>query len=173
MKTQKLSRTSVALHWIVAIMMLMLLGSGIYMEEFKVRDVYPIHKSFGVTITLFVLLRIFWRLKQGWPTPHPTHAAWERKLSRLSHYVLITGTLLMPISGMIGSIAGGRGLYWFGVELLARDPAGKNRMLAEAAHDVHEIIAKIIIVFLILHIVGALKHHFIDKDNTLRRMLGH
>ncbi len=170
MQTQKLSRTSVVLHWVVAIMILMLLGSGIYMHEFEARDVYPIHKSFGITITLFVVVRILWRLKEGWPTPDSSHAPWERILSRISHYVLIAGTLFMPVSGMIGSVAGGRGLYWFGVELIARDPAGKNKMLAEAAHDAHEMLAKIIILFLILHIAGALKHHFIDKDNTLRRI---
>ena len=170
MRTEKLSLTSVVLHWIVAVMMVMLLGSGLYMHEFEARDVYPIHKSVGITITLFVIIRILWRIKEGWPAPHENHASWERKLSKISHYVLIAGTLLIPISGLVGSVAGGRGLYWFGVELIARDPAGKNRILAEAAHGAHEILAKIVILFLILHIAGALKHHFIDKDNTLRRI---
>ena len=172
MQMEKLSMTSILLHWIVAVMMVMLLGSGIYMHEFEARDVYPIHKSMGITITLFVVIRILWRIKEGWPQPHENHAPWERILSRISHYVLITGTLLMPISGMIGSVAGGRGLYWFGVELIARDPTSKNKMLAEAAHNAHHTIATIIILFLILHIAGALKHHFIDKDNTLRRIFG-
>jgi len=63
----KLSATTVSLHWIVAVMMILLLATGIYMEQAEAFALYPWHKSFGVLVLLFAVMRIAWRIKQGWP----------------------------------------------------------------------------------------------------------
>jgi len=175
-----LSRTTVRLHWLVAIMMIGLLAVGIYMEEQEVYALYPWHKSLGVLILLLVLPRIVWRIMNGWPKSHEEHSSIETFLAKLVHWLLILGTLLMPISGMMMSGFGGHGIFVFGIELFAinPDPANPkeviavNGTLASFGHEVHGVGSNVLIVAIVLHVIGAIKHHLIDKDNTLNRMLG-
>lgn len=164
-------------HWTVALLMIGLLSVGIYMEEFSAYSLYPIHKSMGVLALLLILPRVVVRIAKGWPAHAGEYAAHEKVLAKVAHWVLILGTLLMPISGMLMSGLGGRGIYVFGVELMAKnlDAAGEvlpiNPMIAGIAHEAHGWIAYVVIGALVLHIAGAIKHHVMDKDRTLMRMV--
>jgi len=177
---QKLSHITISLHWLVAIGIIALLAVGVYMEETHSYGLYPIHKSFGIIIFIFVLIRVAWRIKAGWPTPVSEYKNYEQVLSKLIHWVLIIGTVLMPVSGMMMSGLGGHGIIVFGVELMASnpDPDNANKVLAlngnlaGFGHSVHHWLGKIMIASVVLHVVGAFKHHIIDKDRTLLRMLG-
>jgi len=174
------SRTTLVLHWLVGVTMITLLAVGVYMAETKTYALYPWHKAFGVLIFVVVLARVVWRLKNGWPMPVGHYQRIEHVLAKVVHYVLLIGTLLMPISGFMMSAVGGHGVEIFGLELVARnpDPANAKKVLAHnadiaaAAHAVHHWLGYIVIGSLVLHIIGAFKHHLIDKDGTLRRMLG-
>jgi cytochrome b561 len=176
----QLSKTTIALHWIVGLSMIGLLAVGQVMEIFEIYSLYPIHKAFGFLIFFIILARVIWRIKNGWPTPVSQYQRHEQILSKLVHWVLIVGTVLMPISGFLMSAVGGHGVDVFGWEVVARNPdpvnAGKviahNADIAGTAHTLHGIIGKIMMGAVALHIAGALKHHIADKDNTLRRMLG-
>ncbi|MGS2724377.1 cytochrome b [Porticoccus sp. GXU_MW_L64] len=177
---QKLSTTSISLHWIVAILMIGLLATGIYMEQTSTYALYPWHKSFGVIIAVFVVVRILWRIKQGWPQQVGSYTAIEVFLASLVHWLLIVGTLLMPVSGFLMSAMGGHGVEVFGWTLFHHNPdpnnpdqtAPINAAVAGAAHSMHWIAGYCIIGALVLHVAGAIKHHAVDKDGTLRRMLG-
>lgn len=177
---QQLSKITVALHWLVGLSIIGLLAVGQTMEIFEIYFLYPIHKAFGFLIFFVVIARVFWRLKNGWPTPVSNYQRHEQILSKLVHWILILGTMLMPISGFLMSAVGGHGVDVFGLEIVARNPdpieAGKviahNADIAGAAHEVHDILGKIMMAAVALHIAGALKHHISDKDGTLRRMLG-
>lgn len=171
-----LSLTTRLLHWLVAIFMIGLLAVGTYMEKNGVYDLYPIHKSMGVIAFVFILVRVVWRMKKGWPTPVSVYHKHEQMLSKIVHWVLIIGTLLMPISGMMMSGFGGHGISVFGLEIVPSidktQTSALNINLAQLGHNIHGILGKVLILAVILHIAGAWKHHLIDKDNTLRRMLG-
>ena len=177
---EKLSMTSVALHWIVGLTILTLIPVGVYMTDYEVYELYPLHKSIGMLIFLVILFRVVWRMINGWPESAANYKAWEMNLARFVQWVLIIGTVLIPISGMVMSAMGGYGLHIFGVELLASNPSPDNPYkmiplngpIAGFAHEAHSLLGKVIFVAVVLHIAGALKHHFIDKDFTLRRMLG-
>lgn len=176
----KLSTNTVFLHWIVAIMMIALLATGLYMEKTETLALYPWHKSFGVLIILFVVLRILWRIKNSWPTPVRDYTKMEKLLSKVIHYLLIIGTVLMPLSGFMMSAMGGHGVALFGFELFARNPdpinpkevIALNAGVAKFAHSLHGLGGNILIAGVLLHIAGAFKHHIIDKDGTLKRMMG-
>lgn len=180
MPTSTLSPTTRSLHWLVAAFVILLLCVGFFMTTFDVRTPMPLHKSFGMLALLVIVPRVLWRIKEGWPQPAGIYASWERALAKLTHWLLLLGTLAMPLSGMAMSGAGGRGLILFGFELLAPNPdpanPGKviplNETVAGMGSTVHGIVAWVLLVSVLLHIAGALKHHIVDKDRTLLRMLG-
>lgn len=177
---QKLSPTTIALHWIVGLSIIGLLAVGQIMDSFEIYALYPIHKALGFLIFFVILARVLWRLTNGWPTPVSQYQRHEQILSKLIHWLLIIGTVLMPISGFMMSALGGHGVDVFGLEVVARNPDPANPQevialhagLAGLGHEVHGMLGKVLMAAVALHIVGALKHHFADKDATLRRMLG-
>lgn len=174
-----LSKKTIILHWVVALGMIGLLAAGLYMEQFKAYWLYPIHKSFGVIIFAFIAVRVINRILEGWPENISKGAQWEHILAKIIHWALILGTIIMPISGMMMSGLGGHGIHVFGIELMARnhDPVSGetvpiNGFLAGLGAQAHDIAGKILLGAIALHLLGALKHHVLDKDATLRRMLG-
>lgn len=175
-----LPRSEIALHWIVGLGMIGLIAVGLYMTRAEgARALYPIHKSAGVLLFVVILWRAFVRLRAGWPENISQGAAWGHGLARVIHWVLILGTLAMPISGMMDSYFGGRGIVVFGLEILSPNlgdngrATATNKSLGDLGETVHVMLGKVLIAAILLHIAGALKHHIIDKDSTLRRMLGH
>ncbi|CAB5505691.1 hypothetical protein THERMOT_2200 [Bathymodiolus thermophilus thioautotrophic gill symbiont] len=176
---EKLSALTITLHWIVGLSVIALAVIGVYMSENEAFELYPIHKSIGVLIFAVIIARVYWRFVNGWLKPVSTYKAIEHNLAKIIHWVLIIAIVVMPISGFIMSGAGGYGVSVFGLEIIAAqfDPIAKeaiphNAALAGFMAEVHEIAGWTMIVAIVLHFFGALKHHFINKDNTLRRMLG-
>lgn len=177
---KKFSRLTILLHWLVAILVISLLGSGIYMAENDAYSFYYWHKSFGVVVFAVVIARVYWRIKNGWPVPVSVYSKIEQQLAKIIHYILLIGSVLMPCSGFLMSALGGHGVSLFAVELVARNAnpenmrkvIAHNQELASFFHGVHHWLGYILVAALVLHIVGALKHHVLDKDGTLKRMLG-
>lgn len=177
MQQERLSVLTIVLHWLVALFMIVLVGVGIYMSNNEAYSMYPIHKSVGIIALVFIIARILWRIKEGWPKPVGNYSVIEKMLSKIVHWLLVLATLMFPISGMMMSSMGGHGLSVFGLELFAPNivggrPAAINETLASFGSSVHELLVPVILIALVLHIVGAYKHHLIDKDNTMLRMLG-
>lgn len=177
---ERLSKQTIFLHWLVALGMIGMLASGVYMHEAKDYAVYDWHKSFGVLLVAFVLWRIYWRAKNGWPQPIREYRPLEMALAKVVKWVLMIGTILMPISGMMMSGLGGYGIPFFGMEFVAAnpDPADPNKVmainetLAQLGKTLHGLGGNLLILAVALHVAGALKHHIVDKDTTLKRMLG-
>ncbi len=176
---EALSSLTIFLHWMVGLTIIALVSVGIYMSENEVFELYPIHKSIGVLIFAVVVVRVYWRFVNGWLQPVTEYRAIEHNLAKIIHWVLIIAMIVMPISGFIMSGAGGYGVSVFGLEIIAAqfDPVAKeaiphNAALAGLMHEIHAIAGWTMAVAIVLHIAGAFKHHVIDKDNTLRRMLG-
>lgn len=175
-----LSKPTMTMHWTVAIFMVWLIGIGFYMAENHVYPLYDLHKSVGVVAFLLIIARVVWRLKEGFPKPVSQYQKHEIVLSKVVHWSLLIGTVLMPVSGMVMSGAGGHGIDVFGLQLLSANPdpanAAKvipfNADLAKAGNIAHGTVAWILVVAIALHVAGALKHHLFDKDRTLLRMVG-
>ncbi|WP_039850256.1 cytochrome b [Grimontia indica] len=174
MSTSSLSKPTRMFHWGVAILFIAVLAFGLYVEDLPrgpdKGEMIGLHKSFGFLVLLLAAARIVWRFKEG-PIPViPGSPSWQEKAAKAVHHILLLATLLMPISGIAMSVGGGFGLSVFGIPLI---PTGdKIEWLGQVGHVTHEVLANIVIATLVLHIAGALKHHIIDKDETLKRMLG-
>jgi cytochrome b561 len=167
---------TVALHWATVLAIIGLGIVGTQMDDlptslFKVK-VYALHKSVGLTVLGLTVLRLAWRLYAGAPALVPM-PRWQRFAAHGSHVALYGLLLAMPLSGWLlhsASSSAGYALRWFGLfkvpALVAYDPA-----LKAAALEVHEALFKLILVVATIHVAAALKHHFVDRDPTLRRML--
>lgn len=179
------SSGAILLHWLMALMIVGQIAAGVWMNEaihepdtkalaFKV---YQLHKSIGLTVLLLTLLRLLWRFTHR-PPALPAHMKnWERMLARFSHVGFYLLMLAVPLSGwaMVSASPFGLPTIYFGLfewphigplAALADKPAAEHLF-----KEMHEVLAFGTVALLVLHIGGALKHHFIDKDDVLARML--
>ena len=164
---------SKALHWIIVLLIVnqWLIAERAEHLTFSAKiAALGWHKSFGMTILLLAVVRLIWRLVN--PTPDLTQETkpWERALARLSHVLLYGLIFAIPISGWLMSSAKNIPVSWFKLfqwpDLVAPDKA-----FAQSMNDLHGNLFTALLVVAALHIAGALKHHFIDRNDVLKRML--
>jgi cytochrome b561 len=128
------------------------------------------HKSVGITILMLVILRLLWRSLNLTPLLPPTLKPYERLLARLTHAALYVLLFAMPLSGWMMSSARGFPVSWFGFFTLP-DLVPRNKSLYAAFLTTHEVLAWVLAAVVTLHVAAALKHHFLLRDDVLRRML--
>ena len=171
-----LTRTSVVLHWLVAISMIGMIFFGLYLENMERGDakssLLALHKSLGSLILFLVIARIWWRTRQGSLQPLGDHPRWHRIAAKASHHFLLFGTIAMPLSGLMRSIGRGRPIDVFGFPFIPQIFAEKNETVSFIGSLLHEWIAYALLAVVAIHILAAMKHFLIDGDGTLQRMLG-
>lgn len=192
--TNRYTRTAMILHWLIAIGIFGMFALGWYMtdlpkeapkqmtydlfdwgvynwqlaEAASPRTFYfNLHKSIGITILALVCLRILWRMTHRPPALLSSYKVWERKFATGAHHLLYLLMLAVPITGLIMSVASKYGVKWFGLHFLG---GIDNPSVRHTFEGVHEFIGIVLLVTVVLHILGALKHKLIDKDTTLKRM---
>jgi len=161
-------------HWFIATLVVLMLSGSFFLEDVPEQfagTAYMIHKSLGLTVLTLMVLRLLWILHAGRPSLPNTVPKWQRLLSRTVQYSLYLFLILMPLSGWIMSMAANRVPSFFGLFNVPFPGIAPNEDFSKVMVDVHETIAWILIFLLILHVSGAIKHHFIDKDDVLRQML--
>jgi cytochrome b561 len=128
------------------------------------------HKSVGMTIFGLAILRLIWR----WFNPVPSIPSgvprWQQLAAHISHWTLYGLILVQPLIGWLMSSARGFSVSWFRLVTLP-DFVEPNKAAYEFFHEMHEILALTLLCVAIIHAAAALKHHFYDRDNVLRRML--
>jgi cytochrome b561 len=159
----------------MAALILVLLAMGLYMTSLPEGDArwawYTPHKSLGMIAFLLLLARLARRLWGAPPPPLPAHTpAWERAAAHLTHALLYALMLLLPVTGYLDSAAGGYHLSFFDLfevpKLVAPDKA-----LELAATRAHRWLAYALLALLALHLGAVAKHHLVDREPVLRRML--
>ncbi len=169
-----LSRPTILLHWLVALAIIGMLAFGLFLEDYPKgpdKDVLLAwHSMIGLLILGLGVVRLGWRLKEGLPKAVAPMPAWQEKLGGLIHAFLLAAVLLMPLSGIVTVLGHGRTIDVLG--LFTIGPMAASHTLAEAGEIVHAVLSKLMIVTIGLHAAAALKHHYLDGDATLARMLG-
>jgi cytochrome b561 len=129
-----------------------------------------LHKSLGITVLMLAIIRLVWRWMNPVPSLEGVARPWERVLAGLSHVLLYGLIFAMPLTGWMMSSARSFSVSWFHLfqlpNLVAPDPATFHQM-----QDLHHLLFKVLVGVAVLHIAGALKHHFIDRNDVLKRML--
>lgn len=175
--SQTYSGTAKFLHWVIGVTIITLICVGIYMANIDfdgdggVRSqLYGLHKSTGIVVLGLMVCRVLWRTFTTYPASNTVHKKWEIILSKLVHGVLYIMAFSMPLSGWAMSSSYGSTVSVYG--LFKLPPLVKeNPPMGETWAVIHEFGGYALIAVIVIHAAGALKHHIIDRDDTLRRML--
>ena len=190
----KYTKTAIILHWLIGFGIIFMFFLGWYMgdlpkeapksssydlfnlglytwqlsEEVSPRTFYfNLHKSLGISILALIIFRVFWRLTHPAPSLIKTMKVWEKKLASATHHALYLIMVLVPLSGVAMAVYSKYGIKWFGIPLA--EGLGDDAM-RDIFKESHEIIGIILLLLLGLHILAVLKHTFVNKDGTLKRM---
>ena len=128
------------------------------------------HKSIGITILGLALLRLAWRGFNPVPPLPPGAPRWQDRAAHVSHFLLYALLFITPLLGWLMSSARAFSVSWFGLVTLP-DFIKPNKAAFESLHEAHEFMAYSLAVIAIVHAAAALKHHFLDRNDVLRRML--
>lgn len=167
------SHTAIGLHWLLAAALAANFVLGLTMSDLTLSpqklQFYSWHKWAGISLLALVTLRLIWRVLSR-PPALLAAPGWQRHAAKWSHGLMYLLMFAIPLSGWLMSSAGGFTVNYFGV-LPLPDLVDKNKVLFEQLKEIHEILNFSLLALVVIHIVAALKHHFMDKDATLRRML--
>lgn len=163
-----------AFHWVVAICVIGMIIVGFLLDAIPTPERYTIiqlHKSIGFTLLIVMTLRLFWRFLSP-PPPLPGNVSrWQVIVAKMTHGMLYVSTFTMTISGWMMSSFYGYAINWFFLVKIPIPVDEKNRYLARIFSNIHDVAAWVFVVLICVHTLAALKHHFIDRDSILTRML--
>lgn len=190
----KYTKTAIILHGVVGLLLIAMIGLGLYMHELpkdlpKVDSIdlfdlgvytlqfsealtprtfyFNLHKSIGVTLLALILLRLFWRFTHPAPEFPASMKVWEKYAADLVHKGLYFLMLAMPATGLLMSLYSKYGLLWFGIPLFE---GLDNTVLRETFQEAHEVLAWAFILLIAVHVLAAIKHKVVDKDDVMARM---
>ncbi|QYJ79787.1 cytochrome b [Shewanella acanthi] len=172
---QNYGLTAIITHWLSAIVVIGLFAVGVWMVELTYyspwyKNAPHLHKSIGVLLLALTVFRLIWRWSNTKPEADSSHILLEKHAAKITHSIIYLLLLTIMLSGLMISMAEGRGIMvfdWF--EVPGISPFMANQ--ADVAGSIHQLAAYGLMGLVLLHGLGALKHHFIDKDATLVKML--
>ncbi|WP_397452907.1 cytochrome b [Pseudomonas sp. NA-150] len=172
--TPRYTHTAIALHWLMALGLIGTFALGFYMTDLSLSPtklkLFSWHKWAGVTLFIVLWLRLAWRLRHPAPPLPASMPSLLRQIAHGLHWLMYGLMIAIPLSGWLASSAKGFQTSWFGVlplpDLLAKDAALGDRLT-----QLHHTLNFILLGLVIVHTGAALKHHFIDRDGILGRML--
>jgi cytochrome b561 len=171
---ERYTRTAIALHWLLAVLIIANLAGGLYMTELAFSPqklkYFSWHKWAGVTVFALSAGRLLWRLRHPAPPLPQEMPAWQHKAAHLSHRLLYALFFAVPLAGWLFSSAQGFQTVYLGLVPIP-DLLDKNKELANVLRLVHKSLAYGLGAVVVAHIAAALKHHFVDRDDVLERIL--
>jgi cytochrome b561 len=167
------TRTAIALHWLIAILVIGQFAWGWYMQTIPKQptglraDAFNLHKSVGMSLFVLMALRLAWRAEHP-PPPLPPMPRWKAYAAALTHGLLYAVLLIQPVFGYLGSEFSGYPVKYFGMTLPGW--AGKDVALKDLMSVAHLVNSWVLAVLVTLHVAAALKHALVDRDGLLARM---
>lgn len=162
------------LHWLIAFIVIGLLILGLYMVPLPINaqklKLYGWHKEWGILVLMLVIVRLSWRLININPALPAHMPRWQQLAAKSVHFAFYIFLFLMPLTGWMMSSSAGLPVSFFGLFTLP-DLVSPNENNMKILEEVHEWLGYGLIAALLAHVGAALQHHFIYKDNILRRML--
>ncbi len=161
-------------HWLVVVLILVAFPLGLYMHGLALTPdklkLYSYHKWIGVTVFAITLARLAFRALHAPPVLPVSMSRWEQRAAQAAHGLLYAFLFCVPVSGWLMSSAMGFQTVWFGLIPLP-DLIAKSKEAAGMLWQLHQVLNFLMLVLILLHAAAALKHHFFQRDETLKRML--
>lgn len=158
------------LHWVIAILIICNYIGGLTLDTTQFKFI-TLHKQFGMTILLLVGLRIIWRILSRYPKMISELSGFDRLVAKSGHYVLYLLMLAIPTLGVVLVQSKGYPLAYLGIIPIPQFIIPQPHAISHQIKEFHEYLAHLIIIFAVLHALFAIKHHFLNKDSVLLRML--
>ncbi len=171
---KRYSGVAMLLHWAIAVLVIMNWQIAEQAEKLSgpLRgEVMNYHKAWGITILVLTLIRLAWRLAHPSVVRTRDLPPWERVLAKTVHVTFYVLLIALPLGGWLANSLMDRTIDFFGLFTIPALPVGSDKGLGGAIFDLHETGAKFMLLLVLLHVAGALKHTLIDRDGTLWRML--
>ena len=166
--------TAIALHWLIFVLIACGFALAVYMVDLPLSPqklkYFSWHKWIGVTIFMLALARVAWRLTHGAPALPPSMPAWQQRVAAATHVLLFVLIVVIPLTGWLYSSAAGMPTVYLGL-LQLPDLVARDKALADQLRLVHVSLNYIMLALVVVHAAAALKHHLVDRDDVLRRML--
>jgi cytochrome b561 len=162
------------LHWGIFLLVSLMLLCGFFMEDLPESiqpTVYMCHKSTGILILGLMVLRLIWRSMNISPVLPTAMPSIQKFAAYAVHGLLYIILIAMPLDGWIMSTASGKIPAFYGLITIPFPGIELNKALAHNLNDLHSIFAYILLFLIVVHVAAALKHHIIDKDDILKRMM--
>lgn len=181
MNDARYDQVQIILHWIIAAMIFFMLGLGLWMVGLPMQSELPpdeesvrafwflLHKSMGITVAAFIILRIVWRLTHKAPPFPASIPTWQQRVSSVVHFLLYGLMIAMPISGYLQSMYSKYDTKLWGITLPRLAEA--DAVARETFTDIHQALAYLFIVVLVLHVGAAIKHRLSGTEITRRMSL--
>ncbi len=174
MVTTRYTGVAIALHWLTAILIFCGFGLGLFMTGLELSPtsfrLYAWHKWIGITVFLLAAARLAWRAGHPPPPLPATLPAWQVRTAKWMHRFLYALLVAIPLSGWIYSSSTGISVVYLNLVPLPNLVA-KDRDLAQVLLTVHQTLNFTLATMVVLHAAGALRHHLVDRDGVLARML--
>lgn len=172
--TDRYTKVAIALHWILALGILLQIGLGLFLNEVPrgspERSAWVnFHKSTGITLAALILMRLAWRITHQPPPLPGAMPAWERIAAHANHALLYVCMVGMPLTGYVASNFSKFGIKYFGLVMLPPWGLDDKRVYA-AFNAAHKVVALVFVALIVLHAAAALKHALVERDGILRRM---
>lgn len=176
MERSTYSRGAIAFHWTIAVLILTNLFLGFFRDAFgeaATPVMLGLHKPIGITVLALSIGRVLWRLTHKPPPLPATVKYWERRLASAVHLALYLLIFALPLTGWLFVSYGARKypIDYFGLGQVPWLPVVQDKAAAHMLNERHELLGYVALALLVLHLAGAFKHHFLDKDDTVARML--
>lgn len=171
---QDYHRWSKILHWTIALIVIPMVFGGFYLEDIPKIYRFSVigwHKSLGLLVLMLMLFRYSVMATYGRPALPNSVPGWQKFLARSVQYGFYVALLAMPIFGWIMSTAAGYAPYFFGLGPIPFPGIEKNQALSDQMFACHEWTAYVIIGLLVLHLLGAFKHYYLNRDGVVQKML--
>lgn len=167
---------AIIFHWLIAVLIAVNYGTAWSAEGLPKEAAAQLmgnHKAIGITVLLLTVLRIVWRMINRPPAFSASLQPWEVLLARVTHSAFYVLMIAVPLAGWLlhSAYLGGAPVNAFGMFSYPGIPIAQNKEVAEIAEEIHEISANLMLVLIGVHVLGALKHQWIDRDGSLGRML--
>ncbi|MCG8435279.1 MAG: cytochrome b [Gammaproteobacteria bacterium] len=167
---------AITLHWLIAVIVIAMFAVGLWMDSMDDADrlhgtVLYVHKSIGVSLFALVIVRLAWRLNNPTPKAEAGVSSLQQLLAKIAHWIMYAMLFVIMFAGYFIATAENGSIEVFG---LFDIPAAFyiDHDQEEIAEEIHELAAYALIILASVHALAALKHHFYDKNNTLKHMLG-